>query len=495
MKKKMGFRGVIFTVLAALMAFTLWVPACAVPPSISSDYYILMDASTGQVLCEKNSTVQLAPAGLVKILTALVASENISDPTAKLSVTSSALTPLGTGVKNIGLTSGELISAADCLYAMLMTSANDAANVVAESVGTTLDGFMTMLRSRASDLGATSTVLQNPNGLSADGQVSSARDIALFTRAALASPSFMQYFGKVSYTLEPTNKRTDSKSITTSFLMLRDSDYRYDGVIGGMTGYTSASQFVIMATAERDGRQLIAVVMKAETEANLYADTAKLFDYGFSDFTMHSVSAGDLSTIDLMQDGTVVGSMTLYLEDPVSFLLRSDLVGASCFASPNGVPTAVQVGSEATYTANIYCTDPNDSTQTVILLENVALKTRIDSEIPSGNDPTATDPSGNSSTTPTPSFSQVTDENGAFVTDENGNIVTVTYASASSGKSGSGIGRFFKSFFLVLLILIAVVIGLLLLFIAFLFILREVKRAKRRKAREQARMQQRYRQD
>lgn len=473
MKKKMGFRGAVLTVLAALMAFTLWVPVGAVPPSISSDYYILMDAATGQILCEKNSTAQLAPAGLVKILTGLVASESISDPTAKLSVTSSALTPLGTGVKNIGLTSGELISAADCLYAMLMTSANDAANVVAESVGTTLDGFMSLLRARAAELGATATVLQNPNGLSADGQVSSARDIALFTRAALASPSFMQYFGKVSYTLEPTNKRTDSKALTTSFLMLRDSDYRYDGVIGGMTGYTSASQFVIMATAERDGRQLIAVVMKAETEASLYADTAKLFDYGFSDFTSHFVPAGDLGHIDLLQDQTVVGSLTLYLEDSVSFLLSSNLLTANCYASPNNVPTAVQVGGEGTYTANIYCTDPDNPSQTVLLLENVPLKTRVDSDFSAGDDPAATDNSG------------------SIVTDPGGS----TASAASTGKSGSGIGRFFKSFFLVLLILIAVVIGLLLLFIAALFILREVKRAKRRKAREQARAQQRYRQD
>lgn len=476
MKKKMGFRGAVLTVLAALMAFTLWVPVGAVPPSISSDYYILMDAATGQILCEKNSTAQLAPAGLVKILTGLVASESISDPTAKLSVTSSALTPLGTGVKNIGLTSGELISAADCLYAMLMTSANDAANVVAESVGTTLDGFMTLLRTRAAELGATATVLQNPNGLSADGQVSCARDIALFTRAALASPSFMQYFGKVSYTLEPTNKRTESKTITTGFLMLRDSDYRYDGVIGGMTGYTSASQFVIMATAERDGRQLIAVVMKAETEASLYADTAKLFDYGFSDFTSHFVPAGDLGHIDLLQDQTVVGSLTLYLEDSVSFLLSSNLLTANCYASPNNVPTAVQVGGEGTYTANIYCTDPDNPSQTVLLLENVPLKTRVDSDFP------IDDPSG-------------TDNSGSVVTDDSGNVVDSTASTASTGKSGSGFGRFLKSFFLVLLIMIAVIIGLLLLFIAALFILREVKRAKRRKAREQARAQQRYRQD
>ena len=150
-----------------------------------------MDAATGQVLLEKNSDAQLPPGGLIKILTALVAAENVTDDTSKLTVTSSALTPLGTGVKSIGLTAGELISIADCMYAMLMTSANDAANVVAESVGTSLDGFMTMLGNRAIELGADKTALKNPNGLNADGQVSSPRDIALFSRAALANEAFM----------------------------------------------------------------------------------------------------------------------------------------------------------------------------------------------------------------------------------------------------------------------------------------------------------------
>ena len=482
MKKTCLFRRAVLTALAVLMAFSLWTPVCAAPPSISSDYYILMDAATGQVLYEKNSTAQLPPAGLVKILTALVAVENISDPTAKLSVTSSALTPLGTGVKSIGLTAGELVPAVDCLYAMLMTSANDAANVVAESVGTSLDGFMTMLRNRAAELGADTTVLVNP---SAEGQVSSARDIALFTRAALANASFMQYFGKVSYALQPTNKRTEAKNMKTSFLMLRESDYHYEGIIGGMTGYTSASQFVIMATAERDGRQLIAVVMKAESEANLYADTAKLLDHGFSDFVPVQMPDGDLNvTASIVTDGLITGKMHFRLENAPSVLLRSDYDVSHLSISPNAVPEVIEAGTEQPYTADIvYTPNPDDPSQKIVLLSGITLQTTIETVEPTQtSEPAQTNP-------------VVTDKNGAVVTDESGNPVTQTLATSSGKSAGKSIGRFFKSFFIVLLILIAAVVGLLLLFIAALFILREVKRAKRRKAREQARMQQRYRQD
>ena len=470
MKKGRLLKSAVGVMLAIVLAFAAWIPAFADPPSVSSDYYILMDAATGQVLLENNSTAQLPPGGLVKILTALVAAENIADDTSMLTVTSSALTPLGTGVKSIGLTAGELISAADCMYAMLMTSANDAANVVAESVGTTLDGFMTMLNNRAVELGADKTVLKNPNGLSEDGQVSSPRDIALFTRAAMANEKFMQYFGKVSYTLEPTNNRAESKALTTSFLMLRDSDYHYDGILGGMVGFTNASKYVIMATAERDGRQLIAVVMNAETESDLYQDAAKLLDYGFSDFVSIEVpTETSLFTANLAQDGVKVGTMEFRLKEPVSILLRSDYDAANILASPNAIPTVINVGSEQEYTANIiYRPNADDLSQDVLLLSGVALSsdTKLD-------DPAATDGSG---TTP-------------VVTDESGNPVTT---SEGSGGFLKGVGKFFKVFFIILLIIIAVVVGLALLFIASLFVIRAVKRRKRRKARERARSQQRY---
>ncbi|PWL49560.1 MAG: hypothetical protein DBY36_07680 [Clostridiales bacterium] len=467
MKRGRILKSVVGAALAVLLAFSVWVPAFAAPPSVSSDYYILMDAATGQVLLEKNSDAQLPPGGLIKILTALVAAENITDDTSKLTVTSSALTPLGTGVKSIGLTAGELISIADCMYAMLMTSANDAANVVAESVGTSLDGFMTMLGNRAVELGADKTALKNPNGLHADGQVSSPRDIALFSRAALANEAFMKYFGKVSYTLEPTNNRAEAKPLTTSFLMLRDSDYHYDGILGGMVGFTSASKYVIMATAERDGRQLIAVVMKAETEAEMYQDAAKILDYGFSDFVSVTVPNDlVLFTANLAENGVKVGTVEFRMKTPVSILLRSDYDVSKIVASPNSIPTVLNVGAEQEYTADIiYRPNADDPAQDVRLLSGVTL----------------------SADTKTDGAAQTTDPNGTgpVETDESGNPVTTS--GEPSGGFLKGVGKFFKVFFTILLIIIAVVVGLALLFIAALFIIREVKRRKRRKARERAR--------
>ena len=470
------FRRITGVLLALLMMVTICVPVLAAPPDMYSDYYVLMDVASGQILASKNADSQLPPAGLVKILTGLVAAENIADDTIKLTVTSSALAPLGTGVKNISLAAGEMITMADCMNAMLMVSANDAANVVAESVCTTLDSFMTMISNRAIALGATSTVLKNPNGLNADGQVSTPHDLALIARAAISNETFMKYFGKVSYTLEPTNRRAEAKVMNTSFLMLRDGDYYYEGTLGGMVGYTNASKYVAMATAERNGRQLIAVVMSAETEAELYHDAIALLDHGFNDFTTAAVP-NDLTLFvaDLAKDGMKIGSVEFRLRESVSLLLSTDYDTSKILVVPNSVPAVITAGSSQEYTANIvYRVNPDNIEQDILLMADVVLASfeEINASV-NPEDPTASTP---------------------ISTDSNGEPAATTPGSTDSTGDEEGDSFFVKVLKvilkIVLYILLTVVI-LAVLFIAFLFILREIKRRKKRKAR-QARMQQRY---
>lgn len=480
-------KSVIGAALAVLMVLALCIPAFAVPPTIQSDYYILMDAASGQILTSKNADSQLPPGGLVKILSALVAAETITDGSSRLTVTDSALKPLDYGVKNIGLTNGEIVSAADCLYAMLMVSANDAANVIAEAAGTTLDGFMTMIGNKALDLGAYNTVLKNPNGLNADGQVSTPKDIATITRAALASSSFMNYFGKVSYTLEPTNKRADAKAMNTSFLMLRDGDYHYDGILGGMIGFTSASKYVLMATAERDGRQLIVVVMKDESEAVLYQDAAKLLDYGFDEFITATVPSGvDLFTADLAQSGMKIGSVGFQLQNSVSLLLPAEYDTSKILAVPNGIPTVVVAGSSADYTANIiYQPDAEDESQNVVLMSEVPLKAveTLDPSAPSttsGQD----DPSSQSTPADTDNTGKTSDKTSGSTTvqtDASGNVIE----PEEEGGFWKGVGNFFKKFFLVLLWIIIIAVCLLVVGVGVLYALRAWKRYKKKQARQQ----------
>ncbi len=474
-KRFRSFTGVL---LALLLMVTMCVPVLAAPVEMNSEYYILMDVASGQVLASKNADAQLPPAGLVKILTGLVAAENMTDDTAKITVTSSALSPLGTGVKNIGLTAGEMIPMADCMNAMLMVSANDAANVVAESVGTTLESFMTLLSNRAIALGATSTVLKNPNGLNAEGQVSSPYDLALIARAALSNETFLKYFGKVSYTLEPTNKRAESKVMNTSFLMLRDSDYSYEGILGGMVGYTSASKYVTMATAERNGRQLIAIVMMAETEADLYSDATALLDHGFNDFTAATVPNDlVLFTADLAKEGVKIGSVEFRLRESVSLLLSADYDTTKILVVPNSVPAVITAGSSQEYTANIvYRANPDDVSQDVLLMGDVVLAAfeQIDTPV-TPDDPTSSTPSS---------------------TNASGEPIATTPGSAGEDpgeepSEGGGFWKVIKVILKILLYIILVLVILIAIFIATLFIMREVKRRKRRKARE-ARMQQRY---
>jgi D-alanyl-D-alanine carboxypeptidase len=465
-------------VLVLVLVFNFAVPSLADGPDLESDYYVLMDASSGQVLYSKNMNEEVSPAGLIKIMTALIAIESQTTESQfnneQLSVTATALAPLTPEIRNIRLAAGELIDLSDCLYAMLLVSANDAANVVAESVGGSLDNFVTMMNTKAAELNLQNTLFKNPNGLTAEGQKSSPYDIALTLKAALANPTFMGFFAKTVHTIEPTNIFREDRIIKTTCLMNRSSDYYYEGSTGGMIGYTSASKYVIAATASREGRQLIAVVMKSESEVSTYKDARALLDYGFSDFTEFEFSTQDLAaSVPLTENGVKIGEARFTINDTIRLLLRNDYDETKVIAVAEDLPTAIPKGSETIYHARIVY-KPQDGAE-IILKEKVPLVMT-----------TILDPVPTSPSTTSPGII-VTDKDGNPVTDEHGNVVTMPGGEKPGGGFLAGVGKFFRMFFIILLIIIAAIAGLVLLFIGVLFIIKYVKRYKRRKARERAR--------
>lgn len=467
-------------VLVLVLFFSFAVTSLADGPVLNTDYYVLMDASTGQVLYSKNMNDELAAAGLIKIMTALLAIEdNTTDAQfidEKLSVTSTALAPLTPEIRNIKLAPGELINLSDCLYSMLLISANDAANVIAESVGESLDNFVEMMNARAAEMKLENTYFVNPNGLTAEGQKSSPCDIALILKEALANPAFRGFFGKIVHTIDPTNLHSQDRIIKTTCLMNRNSDYYYEGSTGGMIGYTSASKYVIAVSAFKADRQLIAVAMKGEDEASIYKDAKTLLDYGFDEFSEFEFSTQDLAAlVPLTENGVKIGEAKFTINDSIKLLLRNDYDQANVFAVAEDLPTAIPKGSETIYHARIvYQLDDGSE---IILKENVPLVMT-----------TTLDPVTTDIETTSPGII-VTDENGNPVTDEHGNVVTAPNGGTKGEGSGflSSVGKFFRVFFIILLIIIGSVAALVLLFIATLFIIKYVKRYKKRKARERNR--------
>jgi|LSQX01.2.fsa_nt_gb D-alanyl-D-alanine carboxypeptidase/D-alanyl-D-alanine carboxypeptidase (penicillin-binding protein 5/6) len=262
--------------------------AYAQPPAIEAGAYILIDAKTGDVLCEENSNETLFPASTTKIMTAILALESDIDLNTEVTASQSAIDGVGRNGSNIGIIPGEKIPLENLLQAMLISSANEAANIVSESVCESSDEFIALMNKRAKELGATGTHFENPHGYHSADHVTTASDMALIASHAMTIPKFREIVGTQSFTIPATNKHTTWPVLSNSNkLMINDKNEIY--VIDGIkTGYTGPAGYNLVSSAtDTNGMELIAVVMKVENEGapeNVRTYSKELLDYGFSNF-------------------------------------------------------------------------------------------------------------------------------------------------------------------------------------------------------------------
>ncbi len=263
-----------------VLLFLCTLPACALSESdIDSEAAILMDADTGAVLYAKNIDRHMEPASITKIMTAMLALEYCS-PYEQCSVSPEAVR-LPAGSSHIALSPGEHLTVEQALYALMLPSANDAANVLAEYVSGSQSDFVALMNRRAIGLGANNTRFANAHGLPDPEHYTTAYDMALITRAATQSAAFMDYFGAVSFTLLATNLSPE-RPMTNFQHMLNPTSPHYDArVIGGKVGYTQQAGHTMSTLAEMDGRRLICVVMNTGSQQK-FTDTRTLLDYGFN---------------------------------------------------------------------------------------------------------------------------------------------------------------------------------------------------------------------
>lgn len=251
-------------------------------PSIVAPSGILMEASTGTILYDKNMHEQHYPASITKIMTALLAIENCSMDEI-VTVPHDAVYMEDKG-SHIALDEGEELTVEDCLYAIMLASANDAAYALAVHVGGTIEDFADMMNKRAEELGCQDTHFTNPHGLPDENHVTSAYDMALITREALKYDLFRTIAGTTYYEIQPSEKQPDLIPMSHHHAMLFNGQYHYDGVFAGKNGYTVAAQNTLVTCAERNGMDLICVTMQTEGR-QVYVDAATLFDYGFENFS------------------------------------------------------------------------------------------------------------------------------------------------------------------------------------------------------------------
>lgn len=262
-------------------------------PEVTADSAIVIEAATGTVLYEKNADAQHYPASITKIMTTLLALEN-SSLDEVVTFSADAVYKNEGDSSHIARDLDEQMTMEQCLYAVMLESANECAYAVAEHVG---DGdyqaFVDLMNEKAAELGCTNTTFTNANGLPDESHVTSCRDMALIAQAAIANSTFRQIVGTVKYTIPPTNKHDEETILNNHHRMIssyKGTSYLYEYCIGGKTGYTVAAGNTLVTYAEKDGMLLICVVMQAPSQ---YEDTTSLFEYCFANYTMYNVAENE----------------------------------------------------------------------------------------------------------------------------------------------------------------------------------------------------------
>ncbi len=253
---------------------------------------IVMEVGTGAILYAKNIDDPHYPASITKLLTALVALENgdLSDPVVFSHDCVAFLEP---GDSSIGLQEGDQITLEQALYAMLLASANEAAYAVAENVGKNAgydyDWFIQKMNEKCEELGCQNSHFVNTNGLHDDEHYTSARDMALISRALFEYPEFFEIVQTLEYTI-PESDTVEEHVFQQKHKMLQpwDSNY-YAYAIGGKTGYTTTAGTTLVTMADNGTTQLICVLLQT-FPGYAYPDTEELFEYGFSHFTKTAVA-------------------------------------------------------------------------------------------------------------------------------------------------------------------------------------------------------------
>lgn len=263
---------------------------------ISSAAAIVMETSTNTVLYSKNADQPLYPASAVKIMTCLVALEN-SSLDEQVTMTATGVSGVTDGGANISSQLDEVFTMEQCLYAIMVASANDIALQVAEHVGGSVDAFVQTMNTRAQELGCTNTVFTNPTGLPDENQHITAHDMALIMEAAMANDTFRTIAATTSYTLPATNVSGGERVLTNNFTMINStSDGYYKPCIGGKEGYTEASGSTLVCEASKNNMKLVCIVLNGASGVT-NNEAIALLNYGFDNFAPLTIADDDFNRL------------------------------------------------------------------------------------------------------------------------------------------------------------------------------------------------------
>ena len=252
-------------------------------PAIESASATVMDMDTGVFLYSKNATAKMYPASTTKIMTTLLLIENC-DLDDEITF-SEIVYDLEEGSSHLGIQPGEKMTLRDAAYGIMLASANDISNGVAEYMGGSLSGFADMMNVKADELGCVNTHFANPHGLYQEDHYTCAYDMALIAKAAYDNPTFREIVTTKEYTIPETNLTEEERSFLNHHKMMHsDEEYYRDWCTGGKTGFTSECLNTLVTYAEKDGKRFVSVVFRVNGADKAYIESTQILEYGFNNF-------------------------------------------------------------------------------------------------------------------------------------------------------------------------------------------------------------------
>ena len=292
----------IFLVFLLLLAFSAQAatpedydqttPQYLSPDHLYSQAAVLIDADSGDILFSKNERVRMHPASTTKIMTLLLGIESGYPLDQQIAIPQAAADIAGDSTL-VPVYPGETMTFGDLLEGFMLNSGNDGANAVAVLVAGSIDNFVALMNQRAAQIGCLDTHFANAHGYTADNHYTTAYDLALITKTAMANETFREIVSKGRSTVY-VNERGEIIVGTKRYMQIEDSQFYYENCIGVKSGTTSAAGNCYVGAAEKDGATIISVTLKGPEESHRWIDTRRIFEYGWTCY--------DTYTLDQMYD-------------------------------------------------------------------------------------------------------------------------------------------------------------------------------------------------
>ena len=329
MKKKLSLSiALLVSIFQVFSVYAVTIPETAKQEAMALEIEalgaILIDATTGDILYQKNIDERLYPASITKLMTVLLALEyGKLDEVMTFSYEATHSIPYNSS--HISVDTNEQLTIEQGLYAIMLQSANEVSNGVGEHISGSMDAFAVKMTERAKEIGCTSTNFVNAHGLHSDDHYTTARDMTLIAQELLKHKFFIELMGVTYYEIPPTNVQPETRNLYNQNQLIRQSSiFYYENSLGGKTGFTDESGNTLVSFAKQGETTLISVVLKSTGYGNSYKDTAKLFDYGFNNFETKTIAKkGDSPAHITVIETQTRKTLTL---GPVTISYPSDIV-------------------------------------------------------------------------------------------------------------------------------------------------------------------------